>query len=204
MAGHSYVFEEYMDFHTIFRYHAALFSLDLAALSLRASSIYCMQPPQSFFNLFPGAKGVPFMYSFLSLPAFALLKWFLILLYITWTVEFFLNQLQVFEEYMDFTLRYSQLIEKLPTRAFFCPLDEDEEVEIELGKGVAAHIKYKVRGSLMAALRGCLTAALRSRLMAALRGGSMAALRGRLMAGLECFNKGISGRGGAGELVCAC
>lgn len=106
------------------------------------------------------------------------------------------ERFQVFEEYMDFTLRYSQLIEKLPTRAFFCPLDEDEEVEIELGKGVAAHIKYKVRGSLMAALRGCLTAALRSRLMAALRGS--------LMAGLECFNKGISGRGGAGELVCAC
>lgn len=105
---------------------------------------------------------------------------------------------------MDFTLRYSQLIEKLPTRAFFCPLDEDEEVEIELGKGVAAHIKYKVRGSLMAALRGCLMAALRSRLMAALRGGSMAALRGRLMASLECFNKGLSGQGGAGELVCAC
>jgi hypothetical protein len=31
---------------------------------------------------------------------------------------------------MDFTLRYSQLVEKLPTRAFFSPLEEDEEVEV--------------------------------------------------------------------------
>lgn len=31
-------------------------------------------------------------------------------------------------------LRYSELIEKLPTRAFLVPLKEDEEVEIELSK----------------------------------------------------------------------
>lgn len=85
---------------------------------------------------------------------------------------------------MDFTLRYSQLIEKLPTRAFFCPLDEDEEVEIELGKGVAANIKYKVRGGLVAATRGRLTAALRGGSMAALRCGSMGAFRGSFRGGL--------------------
>jgi hypothetical protein len=41
---------------------------------------------------------------------------------------------KVFEEYQDFVLRYSDLIEKLPTRAFLEPLKEDEEVEIELSK----------------------------------------------------------------------
>eukprot|EP00955_Chlamydomonas_euryale_P035037 349961-Chlamydomonas_euryale.AAC.11 len=55
---------------------------------------------------------------------------------------------KVFEEYMDFTLRYSQLVEKLPTRAFLCPLEEDEEVEVELAKGVNAVIKYKAVGEL--------------------------------------------------------
>lgn len=52
---------------------------------------------------------------------------------------------KVFEEYMDFTLRYSQLVEKLPTRAFFAPMDEDEEVEVELAKGVTAIIKVLPR-----------------------------------------------------------
>jgi pyruvate carboxylase len=41
---------------------------------------------------------------------------------------------KVFEEYQSFVLRYSDLIEKLPTRAFLAPLKEDEEVEIELSK----------------------------------------------------------------------
>lgn len=41
---------------------------------------------------------------------------------------------KVFEEYQSFVLRYSDLIEKLPTRAFLTPLKEDEEVEIELSK----------------------------------------------------------------------
>jgi pyruvate carboxylase len=40
----------------------------------------------------------------------------------------------VFEEYRDFVLKYSDLIEKLPTRAFLTPLAEDEELEIELGR----------------------------------------------------------------------
>ncbi|GAX77798.1 hypothetical protein CEUSTIGMA_g5241.t1 [Chlamydomonas eustigma] len=55
---------------------------------------------------------------------------------------------KVFEEYMDFSLRYSQLIEKLPTRAFLAPMDEDEEIEVELAKGVAATLKYKAMGEL--------------------------------------------------------
>ena len=42
---------------------------------------------------------------------------------------------------MEFSQKYSQLIEKLPTRAFLAPLDEDEEVEVELARGVAATIK---------------------------------------------------------------
>lgn len=41
---------------------------------------------------------------------------------------------KVFEEYQSFVLRYSDLIEKLPTRAFLAPMKEDEEVEIELSK----------------------------------------------------------------------
>lgn len=41
---------------------------------------------------------------------------------------------KVFEEYQSHVLRYSDLIEKLPTRAFLLPLKEDEEVEIELSK----------------------------------------------------------------------
>jgi pyruvate carboxylase len=45
---------------------------------------------------------------------------------------------KVFEEYQSFVLRYSDLIEKLPTRAFLTPLKEDEEVEIELSK-VGSH-----------------------------------------------------------------
>ena len=41
---------------------------------------------------------------------------------------------KVFEEYQAQLLRYSDLIEKLPTRAFLVPLKEDEEVEIKLSK----------------------------------------------------------------------
>jgi pyruvate carboxylase len=44
---------------------------------------------------------------------------------------------------MDFSIKYSSLIEKLPTRAFLAPLDEDEEIEVELAKGVAATVKFK-------------------------------------------------------------
>lgn len=41
---------------------------------------------------------------------------------------------QVFEEYMDHVTRYSNLVEKLPTRAFLVPLAEDEEIDVELRK----------------------------------------------------------------------
>ncbi|GLC41025.1 hypothetical protein PLESTB_000951200 [Pleodorina starrii] len=55
---------------------------------------------------------------------------------------------KVFDEYMTHMLQYSDLIEKLPTRAFLTPLEEDEEVEFEIAKGVAANIKYKAVGEL--------------------------------------------------------
>jgi len=57
---------------------------------------------------------------------------------------------KVFEEYISFVLKYSDLIEKLPTRAFLAPLEEDEEVELDLAKGVGATIKYKAVGELQA------------------------------------------------------
>lgn len=54
---------------------------------------------------------------------------------------------KVFEEYKSFVLRYSDLIEKLPTRAFLTPLKEDEEVEIELSKvGVVTCLVWFLRG----------------------------------------------------------
>ncbi|KAI8467848.1 MAG: pyruvate carboxylase [Monoraphidium minutum] len=55
---------------------------------------------------------------------------------------------KVFEEYMTHVMRYSNLVEKLPTRAFLTPLAEDEDVEIELAKGVGTHIKLKAAGEL--------------------------------------------------------
>lgn len=36
----------------------------------------------------------------------------------------------------------------LPCSAFLTPLEEDEEVEFEIAKGVAANIKYKAVGEL--------------------------------------------------------
>lgn len=49
---------------------------------------------------------------------------------------------------MTFTQTYSDLIEKLPTRAFLTPAEEDEEIEFELAKGVSANIKFKAMGEL--------------------------------------------------------
>lgn len=40
------------------------------------------------------------------------------------------SHLQVFDEYKAFGVKYGELIEKLPTRAFLAPLDEDEEIEV--------------------------------------------------------------------------
>ncbi|MEW5296933.1 MAG: hypothetical protein WDW36_000179 [Sanguina aurantia] len=55
---------------------------------------------------------------------------------------------KVFDEYMTFTQTYSDLIEKLPTRAFLTPAEEDEEIEFEIAKGVSANIKFKAMGEL--------------------------------------------------------
>ena len=47
----------------------------------------------------------------------------------------------MFEEYQAHLNAYGELTERLPTRAFLTPLEEDEEIEIELAKGVKATIK---------------------------------------------------------------
>ena len=45
-------------------------------------------------------------------------------------------------------LQYSQFTELLPTRAFLVPLEEDEELEVELSKGNVVSIKYKALAEL--------------------------------------------------------
>ena len=64
--------------------------------------------------------------------------------------------------------QYSKFTEALPTRAFLQPLDEDEEVEVEISKGNIINIKYRAVGELQAngtrcclALFWCLTALVR-------------------------------------------
>lgn len=44
--------------------------------------------------------------------------------------------------------KYSKFTEALPTRAFLQPLDEDEEVEVEISKGNIINIKYRAVGEL--------------------------------------------------------
>lgn len=46
------------------------------------------------------------------------------------------------------TLLNSEFTEKLPTRAFLVPLEEDEELEVELSKGNTVSIKYKAISEL--------------------------------------------------------
>ncbi len=48
----------------------------------------------------------------------------------------------------SFSVQYSHLIEQLPTRAFFAPLDIDEEVDIHIAQGVGLAIKLKAVGEL--------------------------------------------------------
>lgn len=55
---------------------------------------------------------------------------------------------KVYDEYRAFVNDYSTYIEQLPTRAFFAPLDVDEDVEVELAKGNTVNIKYKAKGEL--------------------------------------------------------
>ena len=45
-------------------------------------------------------------------------------------------------------MKYSRFTEVLPTRAFLVPLDEDEEIEVRLGKGQTVSIKYKAMSEL--------------------------------------------------------
>lgn len=40
-------------------------------------------------------------------------------------------------------LNYSKLTENLPTRHFLVPLEEDEEIEVQISKGNVIKIKYK-------------------------------------------------------------
>lgn len=45
-------------------------------------------------------------------------------------------------------VKYSRFTEVLPTRAFLVPLEEDEEIEVTLGKGQSVSIKYKAMSEL--------------------------------------------------------
>ena len=47
-------------------------------------------------------------------------------------------------------MKYSKFTDAIPTRAFLVPLDEDEEVEVEISKGNIIHIKYRAMGELQA------------------------------------------------------
>jgi len=55
---------------------------------------------------------------------------------------------KVFDDYKAFIVKYGREIDRLPTRPFLTPLEEDEEVEVELNKGVVATMKYKAIGEL--------------------------------------------------------
>ncbi|KAK9814506.1 hypothetical protein WJX72_007023 [[Myrmecia] bisecta] len=55
---------------------------------------------------------------------------------------------KVFAEYKAWVIKYSKFTEKLPTRAFLVPLEEDEEVEVELAKGNTVSIKFKAVGEV--------------------------------------------------------
>ncbi|GMH36667.1 hypothetical protein BSKO_04540 [Bryopsis sp. KO-2023] len=55
---------------------------------------------------------------------------------------------KVYEDYMKWRQNFGAGVALLPTRAFLAPLKEDEELELELAKGVVATIKYKATGEL--------------------------------------------------------
>ena len=48
----------------------------------------------------------------------------------------------------EWQARYSKFTDAIPTRAFLVPLDEDEEVEVEISKGNIINIKYRAIGEL--------------------------------------------------------
>lgn len=56
--------------------------------------------------------------------------------------------MQVFDEYQTWLGQYSKYTEMVPTRSFLTPLDEDEEIEVELARGNAVSIKYKAMSEL--------------------------------------------------------
>ncbi len=56
-------------------------------------------------------------------------------------------------------LKYSRYTEVLPTRAFLVPLDEDEEIEVVLGKGQSVNVKYKACGELQPDGKRCVCCA---------------------------------------------
>eukprot|EP00210_Caulerpa_lentillifera_P003086 g2948.t1 len=55
---------------------------------------------------------------------------------------------KVFEDYKAWQQKYGDKIEKLPTRAFLVPLEEDEELTVTLAKGVDIAVEYKAVGEL--------------------------------------------------------
>lgn len=44
--------------------------------------------------------------------------------------------------------RYSRFTEQLPTRPFWAPMEEDEEIEVDLSPGNVVSIKYKALSEL--------------------------------------------------------
>ncbi|CAL5223603.1 g6142 [Coccomyxa viridis] len=55
---------------------------------------------------------------------------------------------KVFDEFKLWEQQYSKFTAMLPTRAFLAPMDEDEEIEVELSKGNSVIIKYKALSEL--------------------------------------------------------
>lgn len=64
--------------------------------------------------------------------------------------------------YRAWQARYSKFTEALPTRAFLQPLDEDEEVDVEISKGNIINIKYRAVGELQSNGTRCDAASLQS------------------------------------------
>lgn len=54
---------------------------------------------------------------------------------------------QVFDEYREHVAQYSVLTSKLNSNAFFHPMEEDDEVEVEISPGQSVVVKFKARHS---------------------------------------------------------
>ena len=55
---------------------------------------------------------------------------------------------KVFDDYKAWQQKFGSMIEKLPTREFLVPLEEDEELTVSLAKGVDITFEYKAVGEL--------------------------------------------------------